>query len=412
MNAARSSLVAACALTAALAATPTRGDEQDFQRIERGRYLATVGDCAPCHTIPGKAPYTGGRALATPFGTLLTPNLTPDKATGLGSWSNSEFLDALQKGIGRGGYHLYPGLPYTSYTKVSRDDLLAIRAYLATLPAVHHPVVTNQLPFPFNIRAALAAWNALYFTPGEFQGQADKSPAWNRGAYLVEGLGHCGSCHTPKTRLGGDDADNQLAGGVLQGWFAPAINGDAYRGVGGWSVDDIVAYLQTGVNARAAASGPMSEVVAESTSRMKRDDLVAIATYLKDVAAPADSTRPQPLDPKDPRMTTGQAIYVDNCAACHTMGGTGAPHLFPTLKGSPSVQSSAPTTLLRVVLRGTQTVATSGAPTAAAMPAFGWRLNDDQVAAVLTYVRNAWGNAASPVSPGEVRSARSSVAQE
>src|ERR1700727_2891534 len=199
-------------------------DKQDFGQVERGHYLSIVGDCAACHTLPGSGrDLAGGRVIETPFGKLIAPNITPDAATGIGAWTDDEFVNALTKGTGRGSTHLYPAMPYTYYTKVTRDDALAIRAYLNTVPAVHNPIEANQLPFPLNIRLSMTAWNALFFKPGVFEPDHSKSDEWNRGAYLTEGLGHCGLCHTPKNGLGGDKTSEKMQGYNLQGWFAPNI---------------------------------------------------------------------------------------------------------------------------------------------------------------------------------------------
>jgi mono/diheme cytochrome c family protein len=388
----------ALALLLLLAAAPAHAgnDGQSFDRIARGRYLAIVGDCAACHTAPGGKPYAGGKPLETPFGTLLAPNLTPDRETGIGAWSNDDFVRAVREGRGPKG-HLYPAMPYTYYTKMSRDDVLAIRDYLATLDPVNNKVIANQLPFPFNMRFTLSVWNGLNFTPGQFQPVPGKSAEWNRGAYLVEGAGHCGVCHTGKNLLGGDSGD-ALAGGVLQGWYAPNITADPHVGIGSWSTDDIVAYLMTGHNRMSAATGPMSEVITDQTSHMSREDVQAIAVYLKDMEHPSNAGV-RPVAAEDPVMRAGQAVYVDQCTACHGAAGDGIVGLIPTLKGSPSVQSTDTTTLRRIVTEGARSVATDRAPTGAAMPAFGWKLNEDQIAAVLTYIRNSWGNVATPVTP-------------
>ncbi|HKW53709.1 MAG TPA: cytochrome c [Stellaceae bacterium] len=392
------------------AASAATRDRQDFATIERGRYLAVVGDCAACHTEAGGKPYAGGRAIETPFGNLLASNLTPDRDTGIGAWSDDDFVSAVQRGRSRGGVRLYPAMPYNYYTKMTRADVLAIRAYLGTLEPVHHQVTSNQLPFPFSIRASMAVWNALFFTPGTFKPVADKPAEWNAGAYLVEGAGHCGACHTAKNFLGGDKTSHALEGGVLQGWYSPNLTGDKRAGLGSWSPEEIVAYLKSGHNAAAAATGPMSEVVTDSTSQMTDGDLRAIAAFLKD--QPATTAEPGAIAATDPAMRTGEAIYADNCAACHAMSGDGVARLFPALKGSPSTQSADPTSLIRVVLQGARSVATASAPTGPAMPAFDWKLSDAQVAAVLTYIRNSWGNAAAAVSAGEVRRSRGKLASQ
>jgi mono/diheme cytochrome c family protein len=399
----------ALALIAASGGAEAAGiDKQDFNQIERGRYLTIAGDCAACHTLPGSGhAFAGGRPLETPFGTLLAPNITPDPQTGIGAWTDDEFVNALTKGTGRDGTRLYPAMPYTYYTKLTRDDALAMRAYLNTVPAVHNPVQPDQLPFPFGMRWTLAVWDALYFTPGTFQPDPHKSGEWNRGAYLAEGPGHCGLCHTPKNYLGADDMSNALQGYALQGWFAPNITNDPRRGLGGWSVDDVVAYLKTGHNNTSAATGPMSETLNLSTSKMSDDDLKAIAIYLKDGTTGSNNNNTASADPPDQTvMKSGAQIYADECSGCHVSNGKGTPGLFPSLNGSPVVQQTDPTTLLHVVLRGALSVGTAPQPTAPAMPEFGWILNDDQVAAVVTYVRNAWGNSAPPVSASQVGKTR------
>jgi mono/diheme cytochrome c family protein len=405
------SRVARCAiLLGALAVMPARAqveDKQDFTLIERGRYLAVIGDCTACHTEPGGKFMAGGRSLETPFGNLVTPNITPDMETGIGSWSEEEFYNSMH--IGVSDVRLYPAMPYPYYTKVTRDDVMAIRAWLNTVPPVVNRVQSNTLPFPFNIRASLIGWNWLFFKAETWQNRADKSAEWNRGGYLVEGLGHCGACHTPKNALGGDEDSRHLQGYALQGWFAPDITGDKHLGVGAWSVDDIVEYLKTGANRFTTASGPMAEEISDSTSHWTVADLRAAATYLLDQPGRKEAP-PQAVSAQDPAMQAGRAIYSDQCAACHTMDGTGIARLLPTLHGSPFVQQQKPDSLLRVVLDGTRAVSTELAPTAPAMPALGWKLSDDQVASVVTYIRNAWGNAAPAVSADDVKRAREDAA--
>jgi mono/diheme cytochrome c family protein len=385
-------------------------DMQNFDLIQRGRYLTDAGDCGACHTLPGSGQLlAGGRPLETPFGTLLAPNITPDPETGIAAWTDDEFVNSLTKGTGRNGTHLYPAMPYTYMTNVTRDDAIAIRAYLDTIPAVRNPVQPNQLPFPFDVRAGLIAWDALNFRAAEFKPTADKSAAWNRGAYLVEGLAHCGLCHTPKNAAGGDETSQRFKGYALQGWFAPDITNDRRRGIGAWSVEDVVTYLKTGHNRFTAASGPMAEVVMDSTSKLTDDDLNAIAVYLKD--QPVPNTAEAAGDPDANMMKSGGAIYAVQCAACHAPDGSGVAGLFPMLKGSAVVQSTDPVSILHVVLRGARSAATDPAPTAAAMPSFGWTLSDSDVAAVATYVRNAWGNRAPPVDAATVGKTRRALEQ-
>jgi mono/diheme cytochrome c family protein len=315
----------------------------------------------------------------------------------------------MHEGIRPGGGHLYPAFPYTYYTKLTRDDTDAIYAYLRTLAPVEHLVDRNTLPFPFNIRAAMVAWNAMFFTPGTFVPDPQKSDEFNRGAYLVQGAGHCGACHTPFNAAGANKASEFLEANQVDQWTAPNITNDGRVGLGKWSVDDIVTYLHSGRNATTIASGPMAEVVAYSTSQMPESDLHSIAVYLKERGAAGSATTPAPVAADDPRMRVGQAVYIDKCSACHTRAGTGVANIFPRLANNPIVQQDDPTSLVRVILTGSRGAVTQAAPTGPAMPSLGYRLNDDQVAAVLTYVRNSWGNAASPVGASEVQKLRAAV---
>ena len=403
--------LATAAIFASLTGVACAQDTRSFDRIERGRYLAVLGDCAGCHTAPGGAPFAGGLALQTPFGTLVAPNITPDSDTGIGNMTNDEFLATLHEGRGHDGKRLYPAMPYPAYTRMTDDDVLAMRAYFATVAPVNNRVVSNQLPFPLNIRLAMAFWNGLNFVPGRYQPNPRKSDVWNRGAYIVESAAHCGTCHTPKTLLGGDKNDAALTGATLQGWFAPDITNDPRKGIGGWSTDELAQYLKTGANRWTLASGPMAEAVFHSTSRMNDEDILAIATYLKDSGEGSASIKPQLVSADNNALRAGAAIYKDSCAACHKDSGDGEVNLFPRLAGSALVQSDDPTTLARVVLHGTRAVSTAGAPTAPAMPAFDWRLGDAQVAAVLTYIRNNWGNAAGSVSANTIASQRARLAR-
>jgi mono/diheme cytochrome c family protein len=397
------------ALSMAASAMAGVSDPQDFTQVEHGRYLAVLSDCASCHTVPGSnQPFAGGRAIETPFGNIVAPNITPDAETGIGSWSDEAFDAAVRKGLRRNGSRLYPAMPYTAYTKMSRDDVLAIRAYLNTVTPVRNAVVANTLPFPFNIRASMRVWNALYFKSGEYKPDAQKSAEWNRGALLVDGPGHCGACHTPKTLLGGDRSDQYLRGGFLQGWTAPDITNDARVGVGAWSVEELVAYLKSGHNRVSAATGPMAEVVSLSTEHMTDPDLKAIATYLKSLSGRRN--HPQTLSNEDPAMVAGAAIYRDQCSACHGLDGKGVAELFPSIADSPMVRADDPTTSIRIVLRGARSVGTSTQPTAAGMPSYGRQLDDAQIAAALTYMRNGWGSAAAPVSAADVARVRSDTA--
>jgi mono/diheme cytochrome c family protein len=404
-DAARVLALGLAALLPMLAVRPACAvDPQAASLVERGRYLAAAGDCAACHTRPDGKPFAGGLPIETPFGTLVSANITPDRRAGIGAWSDEDFVRSMQEGLAPGGEHLYPAMPYPYFTRVTRADLLAIRAWLATLEPVGDAVETNRLPFPFRLRSSMVFWNGINFTKGEYQSDPGHSAEWNRGAYLVNGLGHCAACHTPKNLMGGDRSGQPLAGGVLQGQYATPLDGDVRTGLGAWQVADIVSYLKTGWGAGQAASGSMALVVADSTSQLADSDLHAIAVYLKDLAAPARSATPLSRDSEV--MKTGRALYGANCAACHTASGAGVAGIAPTLAGSAIVQAAAADSLIDVVLNGAQAVATEAAPTAPGMPAFGWLLSDDQIAALLSYVRNDWGNAAGAVQAGDVAALR------
>jgi mono/diheme cytochrome c family protein len=401
---------AACALAIGVLLTlcpVSRGaaSGQNFTQVERGRYLVTAGDCTACHTVPGSGkPFAGGRPIETPFGNIVSANITPDANTGIGAWTDEQFENAVRRGIRPDGSRLYPAMPFNAYTKMSHDDIVAIRAYLRTIVPVHNPVVTNTLPFPFNIRAAMRVWDELYFTEGVFKPDPQKSPEWNRGAFLVQGPGHCGACHTPKTFLGGDKVSESLRGSELQGWVTPNITNDNTVGLGAWSVDDIATYLHTGHNRITAATGPMAEEIEDSSSKMTDGDVKAIAAYLKSL--PGDSKTAAPLKADDPMMKAGQAIFRDQCSACHAIDGKGVAQLFPSLADSAMLRSHDPRSAIRLVLRGARSAATAAEPTAPGMPSFSRQLNDDQIAAVLTYARNAWGRPAPAVTADDVGTAR------
>jgi mono/diheme cytochrome c family protein len=373
--------------------------------VARGKALTDAADCASCHTADPAKPFAGGKRIDTPFGGIYSPDLTPDRDTGLGAWSDEEFYRALHDGVARDGSRYYPAFPYPNFTKITGEDVLAIRAYLATLTPFRNLRQPPQLRWPLNYRVVMHGWNFLFFRPGAFAANPQKSDEWNRGAYLAEGLGHCGLCHTPKTILGGDKTGERLQGYALQGWFAADITNDARRGLGGWSVDDVANYLKIGHSRTSMGAGLMAETIGQSTSHMNDADLKAIATYLKDQPG-GGNDQADPPAPDQSAMKIGAKIYADECSGCHAADGKGSAGLFPPLGSSALVQQTDPTSLMHIVLRGARSVATDGAPTAPAMPQFAWLLKDDEVAAVLTYIRNNWGNAAPAVSTGEVGKAR------
>jgi mono/diheme cytochrome c family protein len=389
-------LLLCSAITRVGAAEPTEA--------ARGEMLAVIGDCAGCHTADPARPFAGGKRIETPFGAIFAPNLTPERDTGIGGWSDEDFRRALRDGIAPNGSRYYPAFPYPHFTKLTRDDILAIRAYLATLPAVANKVPAPELRFPASYRPLMRLWDALFFTPGVLIPDQANSAEWNRGRYLVEGLGHCGSCHTPKNLLGAEKRGAALAGSEVGGWFAPRLDGADRSGLRGWSADDIVEYLSSGRNAKSHADGPMAEVVVSSTSKMNDADIRAIAVYLKSL--PAGAPEPTVTAPSDASLISGQTIYAHACIACHEVGGEGAPRIYPPLPGNANLQSADPASTLRIILDGAQTVTTPRAPNSGSMPAYAKDLSDQQIADVATYIRNSWGNAAPAVTPEQVARAR------
>jgi mono/diheme cytochrome c family protein len=334
------------------------------------------------------------------------PNITQDRFTGIGSWTETDFRRAMREGLAPDGKRLYPAMPYPYYARMSDADLSSLWAYLKTVKPVHNAVQVNRLRFPFNIRTLMAGWDWLYLKQERFAPVAGKSAEWNRGAYLVTGPGHCGVCHTAKSLLGADRAAS-LKGASLQGWFAPDITDAAQRGLGGWSVSDVTTYLKTGWNAHATASGPMAEVVQDSTSQMSDRDREAIAIYLKD--QPARENRTPMVTASDASMKAGAVLYRDNCVACHGWDGKGEKLIFPPLAGNAVLVQPSAESLIRVVLAGAQAVTTKAAPTQPSMPSFAWKLNDQQLADLLTYIRNSWGNRASPVTGDDVAKVRTGL---
>jgi mono/diheme cytochrome c family protein len=362
-----------------------------------------------CHTAPGGQPFAGGLAIKTPFGDIVSSNITPDPETGIGGIDGGVFNRAIRDGIGIKGQRLYPAMPYNHYALLTDQDVADLKAYLDTVPAVRHHVDTNGLPFPFNIRQLMAGWNLLFFHTREFKPEPTQTPQWNRGNYLVNGLGHCASCHTGKNLLGGDTL-SFLRGGAADGWNAPSLANAPGIGLAHWSDQDIVDYLKTGSNAHAVAAGPMDEVVRNSTSRMAEEDLRAMAAYLKSL--PGKSVENTALTMNASAMADGRQVYESHCAACHTVRGKGLNSVISPLAGNAAVQSKAPLTVLHAVLQGIKPVKWDPQAERANMPGFASRLDDAQIAALATYIRNSWGNAAPQVSVNEVRDARKALASQ
>ncbi|QFI76196.1 c-type cytochrome [Bradyrhizobium betae] len=391
-------LLCSAATSMALAAEPSP------ELIAYGKSLVEAGDCAGCHTADPARPFAGGKRIDTPFGAIYAPNLTPDRETGIGAWPDADFTRALRTGIAPDGSNYYPAFPYPYFTKMTKDDTLAIRAYLGTLPPVVGRNKPPELRWPFGYRRLMRVWNAMFFTPGLFEPDQSQSAAWNRGGYLVTGLGHCGACHTPKNYFGADKTAQALAGSEIGGWYAPRLDGAARTGLKSWSAQEIVEYLQSGRNARSHAGGPMAEVVVNSTSKMSDADVSAIALYLKSLPPARRETIVTP--PGETEMKAGQAVYAKLCIACHEADGTGAPRMYPPLPGNALLQSINPSSTLRVILDGAHTVTTPRAPNTGEMPGYAKQLSDEDIAAVTNYIRNSWGNAGLIVTPAQVAKAR------
>lgn len=374
------------------------------QQVERGRYLALAGNCAGCHTTRGGQPYAGGLPLETPFGTIYSSNLTSDAKAGIGSWSSAHFWRAMHNGRSKDGRLLYPAFPYPNFTKVTREDSDAIYAYLRTVAPAPAPNLAHRLRFPYDTQAALAVWRALSFKPEAFVANAGKPAEWNRGAYLVDGLGHCIACHGTRNSLGATETKLGLSGGLIavENWYAPSLTDKHQAGVAGWPTADVVALLKTGTAPGGSVMGPMADVVFRSTQHLSEADLTAMAGYLKDLPdVPPKSDEPArtsaPIRRDAGTMARGGKIYDQRCAYCHGDQGQGASGAYPPLAGNRAVNMSPPTNLIQVVSHGGFLPSTAGNPRPYGMPPFGQVLDAAEVAAVLTYIRGSWGNDSAPV---------------
>lgn len=370
---------------------------------ERGRYLVTAGDCIACHTALGGAPFAGGRPIQTPFGTAYSSNITPDVATGIGAWSRDDFWRALHNGRSKDGRFLYPAFPYPNFTHVTRADADAMYDYLRSVMAVARTNTPHEIRFPYSTQPAVALWRALFFRPGVFEPDAQQSAEWNRGAYLVRGLGHCDACHASRNVFGAVSHQLDLGGGLIpmQNWYAPPLISMEGAGVAGWEASDIEALLRSGVSPRGMAMGPMAEVVFRSTQHLTQDDTRAIAAYLHSFARQAQPAREAPRA-DGATMARGAAIYEQHCAECHASDGKGAFPAYPALAGNPSVTERVPANAIKAVLNGGYPPVTSANPRPFGMPPYVNRLTPPDIAAVLTYVRASWGNAGGAVTSFDV----------
>ncbi|MCW5650426.1 MAG: cytochrome c [Ramlibacter sp.] len=393
--------------------------------VARGEYLARAGDCISCHTRPGGAPFAGGLPMKTPFGTVVSTNITPEPQQGIGQYTLEDFTRALREGRARDGHHLYPAMPYTNFARLTDADLQALHAYFMNgVRPVRQDNPETDLRWPFSMRSLMAVWNWRYLPDKPYEADPARSADWNRGAYLVQGLGHCGACHTPRSFTGAEKAPSPLAGeaflsgAVIDGWYAQPLRNTVTPGLATWSVSDIVDYLKTGRTERTAAFGPMAQVVANSTQHLSREDLAAVAGYLKSIGGEGDSAVIAPPAATDATAAAlrqgettkpGSLVFLNNCAACHRTDGEGARRTFPSLAHNSAVAAADPTSLIRLVLQGSAMARTAEAPSALAMPALGWRLTDANVADVLSFMRSSWGNQAAPVSPEQVARVRAQV---
>ncbi|BBB61397.1 cytochrome c [Undibacterium sp. KW1] len=388
-------------------------------QLLRGEYLVKAGNCMGCHTVRGEAAFAGGRLLQTDFGNFRTPNITPDVKTGIGSWTANDFWQALHNGKSRNGSLLYPSFPYTNYTQVSRADADAMYAYLMSLPKVEKQNQAHELRFPYDQRALLAFWRAAYFRPASYQEDKSKSVEWNRGAYLVNGLGHCSACHSSRNSLGANAGVKDLSGGELSSWYAPALTNSKEVNLAKWSPQELIALLKSGVNQHTAVSGPMAEVVAGSTQYLSDTDIKSMVSYLqaiptvqvaeKDMLDKFMAGSELSAERMDAVMKQGGALYKTHCMDCHGAQGEGVTNIYPALRSNPGLLSHALSNPVRMVLSGGFPPVTKDNPRPYGMPPFAHTLSDSEVALVLSYVRNAWGNKAEPVTPAEVNRYRTAA---
>ncbi|HEY5210864.1 MAG TPA: cytochrome c [Stellaceae bacterium] len=387
--------------------------------MDRAEYLARAGDCVACHSVPGGKAFAGGLKMGTPLGNIYATNITPDKETGIGNYTLADFDAALRRGVAKDGHHLYPAMPYPSYAKLTDADVAGLYNYfMKEVPAVHQPNKVAEIPWPLDMRWPLALWNVVFRADGVYEAKANQSAEWNRGAYLVQSLGHCGACHTPRglawdeTALDDSSAD-YLKGANLDSWSAPNLRGDANAGLGRWAHADLVAFLKTGHNKDGTAFGSMIDVINNSTPYMSDADLGAIATYLKSLPARG---RDQPIYAHDDATTKmlraanptdpGAAIYFGQCVSCHVDTGQGFAPYLPPLAGNPTVLDSDPASLINIVLNGSTPIVVKGTPDAYRMPQFRINLSDKDIADVVTFIRQGWGNKAGPVTPAQVADMR------
>ncbi len=420
-------LLSALTLLPLVAVTPARGDDVDRppavtelasaptknKTLSRGEWLAVAGNCQTCHTTSGGRPFAGGLAFDTPFGKIYSTNITPDKDTGIGKWTREQFAQSLRQGVRPNGEHLYPVFPYTAFTKITDADAGALFDYLQGLKAVRYVPPANEMSFPFNQRWLMAAWKALFFEEGEFQPNPAQSDELNRGAYLVAGLAHCSACHSPRNFMGAESTSHAMTGGVytdkipggeLRKWSTPNLT-SASNGLGAWTLEDLIAYLETGQNSFLTTYGPMNEVILNSTRHLPEEDVRAMAVYLKSL--PADEGKLESRASADD-LKTGRILYNVYCGTCHLPTGLGGDDVGARLAGgSLVVQASDPAAMINVILYAPE-LPTPHLPSKRAkqMEAFGDKLSDEDVALIASYIRSAWNNKGGRVTPAQVAEQR------
>jgi mono/diheme cytochrome c family protein len=386
-----------------LLSKPIADSVANAAQLRRGQALVVAGDCMSCHLRDRGEPLAGGLGLKTPFGVIYSPNITSDKETGIGSWTNDQFYRAMHEGIDDEGKNLYPAFPYPWFRLLSREDDDAILAFLKSTPAAKYSPPANDLTFPLNFRFTVKGWNLLFLNSHDFHTDSGQSSEWNRGAYLVNGPGHCAGCHTPLNAFGAVKTSQEFYGAKLDNWVAPDLTNNDRTGLGGWSIDDVAEYLRNGRNAHAGAGGAMADVVTYSTSLMSDEDRHAMAVYLKSKAASPSITHGQP---DSDAMRRGAAIYLDACASCHLEDGVGQPTIFPPLGHNAMLQQADATGLEHLILAGTRIGISPSRPSPLSMPSFAWKLSDEEIADVTTYIRNSWGNRAAAIPASEVHDVR------
>lgn len=371
----------------------------DAALVSRGEYVARLSDCVACHSLPGKTPFAGGLEMATPLGAIHATNITPDREHGIGNYSLVDFDRAVRHGVTPDGRRLYPAMPYPSYVKLSDDDIRALYAFfMKGVQPASEPNIPSDIPWPLNLRWPIALWNGVFAPSTPYAAKPAQDALWNRGAYIVQGPGHCGSCHTPRGLAFNEKALDEsgapfLAGALLDGWYAPSLRQDPNTGLGRWSEPQIVQFLKTGRNAHAVVYGSMTEAFNNSTQFMQDDDLAAIARYLKSL--PGDPQRdgtPWQYQAATASTGPGAHTYVTRCASCHGLDGKGQPEWMPPLAGATSALAKESASAINITLNGSQRVVAAGVPDAYRMPAFREQLSDQEIADVLSYMRSTWGN--------------------